>query len=98
MSSEPRTRTVLERAATMTAPGQPSGRLDAVTFLGARFMLALVSGLARDMENPLRAWLLADEKSQRLSVSPIHDCDGDAVTGHSLLLLSAAGKRMKLPA
>jgi GT2 family glycosyltransferase len=97
MSSEPRTRTVLETAAAMTEPGQPSGRLEAVTFLGARFMLALVSGLAGDTENSLRAWLLVDQKSQRLSVSPVHDCDGDATTGQFLLLLSPAGKRMKLP-
>jgi O-antigen biosynthesis protein len=98
MSSEPRMPSVLERRSITTENGQPGGRLDALTFLGPRFMLALVSGLETDVESPLRGWLLADEKRQRLSVSRTHDSEGSPPAGPTLLLLSAASKRATLPA
>jgi GT2 family glycosyltransferase len=72
------------------------GSLEAVTSLGARFMLAIVSGAAACGGGALRGWLLIDGATQRLSVSRISPRRGSDGREHALLLLGAAGQTRPL--
>ncbi|HEU4703251.1 MAG TPA: glycosyltransferase [Conexibacter sp.] len=66
-------------------------RIDALTFLGASFVLALVSGLS-DPERPLRGWLLDDGRRQRLTATTL-SADGET----AVLLLGGGRKPLATP-
>ena len=74
------------------------GSLEAVTPLGAKFMLAIVSSAAVAGGGALRGWLLAGGATQRLSVSRISKRGDLTGAEHALLLLGAAGQTKSLPA
>jgi len=81
----PESRTAPRRASA-AGGAQPSARIDALTFLGASFVLALVSGLP-DRDGRLRGWLLDGGRRQRLAVATI------ASHGETAVLLLDGGRR-----
>jgi len=83
----PESRTASLAASRAVANGVvPPGRIDALTFLGASFMLALASGLG-DGDGRLRGWLLDDDRRQRLTVAKL------AADGGTAVLLLGGGRR-----
>jgi len=91
MSAEPRTAT--RRAprgavAAATNGAAPAGRIEALTFLGANFALALARGLP-DPDRALRGWLIDEGRRQRLTVTTI----AVAADGATTLLLLGGGRR-----
>jgi O-antigen biosynthesis protein len=82
----PESRTVPRRASRAAAGAAPPARLDALTFLGASFVLALASGLPNP-DAPLRAWLLDGDRRQRLTIASI------ASEGETVVLLLGGGRR-----
>jgi GT2 family glycosyltransferase len=90
MSAEPRTaaRRAARRSAEAANGAAPAGRIEALTFLGDSFALALTSGLATGT-GTLRGWLLDDERRRRLTVAPI----AVAQDGDTAVLLLGSGRR-----
>jgi O-antigen biosynthesis protein len=85
----PESRTAPRRATRAVAAvdsAAPTARIDALTFLGASFVLALASGLP-EPDRPPRGWLLDDGRRQRLTVTTI------AGDGDTAILLLGSGRR-----
>jgi len=81
----PESRTAPRRTRRVVADEAPLARIDALTFLGASFVLALVSGLT--VPNPLRGWLSDGDRRQRLTVTTV------AAAGDAAILLLGGGRR-----
>jgi GT2 family glycosyltransferase len=79
------------RAVVATSADAPTARINALTFLGASFVLALATGLP-DPPGPLRCWLLDDVRRQRLTITTIA-VDGDT----AILLLGSARRSLAAP-
>jgi GT2 family glycosyltransferase len=89
MSAEARTATRrAPRRARAESVDASAGRIDALTFLGDSFALALTSGLSGVGAAP-RGWLLDGERRQRLTVEPI----AAAADGQTAVLLLGSGRR-----
>jgi hypothetical protein len=69
------------------------GRLEAVTFLGTRFMLVLVSACAVRERRATQGWIVAGERRQRVSGSRISLGRGDSIEQPTLLLLRPHGRK-----
>lgn len=82
----PESRTAPRRASRAANGAAPPARIDALTFLGASFVLALVSGLPQP-DAPLRGWLLDGDRRQRLTVATL------AGSGTTAILLLSGGRR-----
>jgi GT2 family glycosyltransferase len=81
----PESRTAPRRASRAADGAAPPARIEALTFLGASFALALASGLP-DPERH-RAWLLDGSRRQRLTVTSV------AGDGETAVLLLGGGRR-----
>jgi hypothetical protein len=85
MSLEPG---IAPRGAVAAPDSVPVGRIEALTFLGDSFALALTVGLPSP-SGALRGWLLDGERRTRLTVSPI----AVAQDGETAILLLGSGRR-----
>jgi GT2 family glycosyltransferase len=90
MSAEPRTapRRAPRRIAAAVSADAPPGRIEALTFLGGSFALALTSGLPAP-DRSLRGWLLDEPRRKRLTVAPI----ASSADGETTVLLLGSGRR-----
>jgi GT2 family glycosyltransferase len=95
MSAEPRTapRRATRRAARSVNGAAAAGRIEALTFLGDSFALALTSGLPT-AAGTLRGWLLDDERRRRLTVAPIAVAEDGAT---AVVLLGSGGRPLRAP-
>lgn len=82
----PESRTAPRRSSRAAAGAAPPARIDALTFLGASFVLALARDLP-DPDAPLRGWLLDGSRRQRLTVASV------AGDGETAVLLLGGGRR-----
>jgi len=95
MSAEPRTapRRATRRPAGAVNGAAPVGRIEALTFLGDNFALALTTGLPT-AHGTLRGWLLDDERRRRLTVAPIAVAENDDT---AVVLLGSGRRPLRAP-